>query len=418
MPMTIAEKILAEASGERVVSPGDIVNAGVDLAMSHENAALVSRVFREIGVERVWDPNKMVILFDHRVPAESERTAQGHKEVRDFVRNQGIKNFYDMRVGICHQILVELGHVRPGELVVGTDSHTTTHGALGAFGTGIGATDMAGVWATGQIWLRVPENVKINVRGKLPDMVTSKDVALRIIGDLGSEGASYKAVEFAGDAVDGMSISSRMTMSNLSMEMGAKAAIIPPDEKTIEYLRGRIGGEPTPMRSDEAAAYEEEYTFDVGDLEPQVACPHSVDNVKPVGEVEGTPIDQAFLGSCTNGRLEDLRLAAGIMRGRKIPLSARMIVIPASAETYLQAMREGLLEIFIEAGAVVCNPGCGPCLGAHEGLLAPGERCISSSNRNFRGRMGSPESEVYLASPAVVAASAVRGEIADPRRPL
>ncbi len=415
MPMNIAEKILARASGRIEVSPGDIVDARVDLAMSHDNAVLVAKTFREIGLERVWDPEKIVILFDHRVPAESVETAKGHREVRRFVEEQGIRNFHDVRLGICHQVLAELGYVRPGRLVVGTDSHTTTLGALGAFGTGIGATDMAGVWATGKLWLRVPGALSIVVEGAPPKMITSKDIILKIIGELGAEGASYRAVEFHGDAVDGMSTSSRMTLCNMAMEMGAKSAIVPPDDRTMDYLKNRVKGSVVSIEGDEDAEYVERRVFDVGDLEPQVACPHRVDNVKAVGDVAGTPIDQALLGTCTNGRLEDLRVAVEAMEGRKVSRSTRMIVVPASAETYLRAMEEGLIQALIRAGAVVCNPGCGPCLGAHEGVLAPGEKCISSSNRNFRGRMGSDEAEVYLASPTVVAASAVEGVISHPR---
>ncbi len=415
MPMNIAEKILARSSGRIKVSPGEIVNASVDLAMSHDNAALVAKIFRETGVERVWDPEKIVILFDHRVPAESVETAKGHWEVRRFVEEQGIRNFHDMRLGICHQVLVELGYVRPGRLVVGTDSHTTTLGALGAFGTGIGATDMAGVWTLGKLWLRVPETMNIVVEGTSPTMITSKDIILRIIGELGADGASYKAVEFRGDAMDGMSVSNRMTLCNMAMEMGAKAAIVPPDGKTMDYLENRVKGSIVPIESDVDAEYVEKRVFDISSLEPQVACPHRVDNVKAVEEVVGTPIDQALLGTCTNGRLEDFRIAAKVMENRKVSYSTRMIVIPASTETYLRAMEEGLIGAFIRAGAIVCNPGCGPCLGAHEGVLAPGEKCISSSNRNFRGRMGSGEAEIYLASPAVVAASAVEGVISDPR---
>lgn len=414
--MTIAEKILATASSRPKVKPGEIVNARVDLAMSHENAALVIKNFKKIGVEKVWDPEKIVILFDHRVPAESEKTAIGQREVREFVRAQEIRNFYDMRAGICHQVLPEKGHVRPGILLVGTDSHTTTHGAFGAFGTGIGATDMAGVWATGEIWLRVPETLKIEVKGEFQKGVTAKDAILYIIGDLRADGADYKAVEFYGESIQNMSIASRMTLSNLSMEMGAKAAFIPPDEKTIDYVRSRTQLEFTLVLADPDAEYEKHLLYEVDGLEPQIACPHRVDNVKPIGEVEGIRIDQALLGSCTNGRLEDLEIAAKILDGKKIPLGVRMLVIPASWEIYLEAMHRGYIETFIRAGAVVLNSGCGPCLGAHQGLLAPGERCISTTNRNFQGRMGSPQAEIYLASPAVVAASALKGEITDPRK--
>ena len=413
--MTIAEKILARASGKDKVKPGEIVNARVDVAMSHENADVVRRHFEQIGIERVWDPDKIVILFDHRIPAESEKTAITHKVLREFVKKHGIKNFYDMKVGICHQILPEKGHVRPGEVLVGTDSHTTTHGAFGAFATGIGATDMAGVWATGTIWFKVPETIKIEVKGKFPEWVGAKDLILYIIGKLGADGADYKAVEFYGDTIREMSIASRMVLSNLSMEMGAKVAFVLPDERTIEYVKTRTSKPFEIVLPDDDAVYEKSLEIDVSDLEPQIACPHAVDNVTPIGKVKGIKIHQALIGSCTNGRLEDLGVAAKILNHKRVHPDVRLLVIPASWEIYLEAMKKGYLETFIRAGALIVNPGCGPCLGAHQGILAPGERCISTTNRNFRGRMGSPESEVYLASPAVVAASAIRGEIADPR---
>lgn len=415
MGKTIAEKILAAKAGERAVRPGQIVNAKVDVAMSHENAALVKKHFEELGLARVWDPERIVLLFDHRVPAESVKTAQGQREVRQFAKAQGIKHFYDMSAGICHQVLPEKGHVRPGELIVGTDSHTTTHGAFGAFATGIGATEMAAVWATGELWLRVPETFKITVTGRFQKWVGAKDLILHIIGQLGADGADYKAVEFYGPTIEGMTVASRMVLANLAMEMGAKAALVPPDKKTIEYVKARTDKPFTPVYADPDAEYEREFEFDVSELEPQVAKPHQVDNVVPISAVAGLKVDQALLGSCTNGRLEDLEVAARILKGKRVHPEVRLLVIPASWEVYLEAMREGLLETFIQAGAVIVNPGCGPCLGAHQGLLAPGERCVSSTNRNFQGRMGSPEAEVYLASPAVVAASALAGELADPR---
>lgn len=415
MGKTISEKILQRASDEPEVEPGDIVEAKVDVAMSHDNAALVSKHFRTIGVSKVWDPEKIVILLDHRVPANTAQTAAGHKAIREFVKEQNLPNFYDMNAGICHQILPEKGHVRPGELIVGTDSHTTTHGAFGAFSTGIGATEMATVWATGSLWLKVPDTIRIEVTGELQRGVYSKDVVLNIIGTLGAEYADYKAVEFYGATIAQMSVASRMVISNQAMEMGAKVAIIPPDEKTIEFVRGVTNVPFTPVLADEDARYSDRRDFDVTSLEPQIACPHSPANVKDISEVAGLTVDQAFLGSCTNGRMEDLRIAADIMKGKKIASGTRMIVIPASWEIYSEAMKEGILRDFLDSGATICNPGCGPCLGAHQGILADGERAISSSNRNFKGRMGSTESEVYLSSPAVVAASALKGEITDPR---
>jgi len=412
--MTIAEKILAKRARKKGVKPGEIVMAKVDVAMSHENADVVLKSFREIGVRKVWDNNKIVILFDHRIPADSEKTAATQKRLREFVKEQGIKYFYDMREGICHQVLAELGHDRPGELLVGTDSHTTTHGAFGTFATGIGGTEMAGVWATGELWLKVPESIRITVTGAFKPFVSAKDLILYIIGKLGADGASYKAVEFHGDTMQNMSIASRMVLSNLSMEMGAKVAFVVPDEKTVSYVKQKTDKDFEVVLPDEDAYYEKGIEFDVSDLKSQVACPQAVDNVKPVSDVTGTKINQALIGSCTNGRLEDLSIAAKILKGKVVHRDVRLLVIPASRRVYLEAIREGLIEAFINAGGLILNPGCGPCLGAHQGLLAPGEVCIATTNRNFKGRMGSPESFVYLASPATVAASAITGVITDP----
>jgi len=414
MGRTIAEKILANASG-RDVAVGDIVMAKVDRAMSHDNAGLVSKTFGRIGVPHVWDPERIVIPIDHRAPANSIKTAEGHKLIRTFVKEQGITNFYDIKEGICHQIMPEKGHVAPGELIVGTDSHTTTYGAYGAFSTGIGATEMACVWATGELWLRVPNTFKIIVTGEFPPGVFAKDLILHIIGDLRADGADYRAIEYHGPTIEALSVSERMTICNMSMEMGAKAAIVPPDGKVEEELEGRMERLYTPVLSDEDAVYERTIDYDVSDMEPKVACPHAVDNVKNVGQVAGTRIDQAVVGSCTNGRLDDLRITADILWGQKVHRDTRLIVIPASRAVFLEAMNEGLIQTIVEAGGVVINPGCGPCLGAHQGIMAEGERCIASTNRNFKGRMGSPGSEVYLASPAMVAHSAIDGVIADPR---
>jgi len=414
MSSTMAEKILAKVSGSKGLKPGDIIDAKVDVAMSHENAGLVSKVFKEIGVKKIWDPDRVVIIFDHRVPAESEKTAEGHRNVRKFVKEYGIKHFYDMKAGICHQVLPEKGHVRPGELLVGTDSHTTSHGALGCFSTGIGATEMAAVWATGSLWLMVPESFKINITGTFPKFVMSKDLILHIIGKLGADGADYKSVEFMGPTIDDMSLSSRMTMCNMAMEAGAKSAMVPPDGKVLRYVKKRTTKPFDIIKPDPKAKYEATYDFDVSKLEPQIACPHAVDKVKPISEVAGTKIDQALLGSCTNGRLEDFEIAAEILKGKKVHPDVRMLAIPASWEVYVEAMNKGYLEELVKAGAVILNPGCGPCLGAHQGLMTAGERCISTTNRNFQGRMGSKEAEIYLASPAVVAASAIKGVIAKP----
>jgi 3-isopropylmalate/(R)-2-methylmalate dehydratase large subunit len=412
--MTFAQRILSNASGEEVRT-GEIVNARVDLAMSHENSALVLRSFREIGAKRIWDPRKVVILFDLRIPANTIKTAEGHREVRTFARAESLPNFYDLGEGVCHQVLPEKGHVVPNMLIVGTDSHTTTYGALGAFATGIGATEMASVWATGEIWLKVPETMRIHLRGKLSPHVSSKDVILHIIGSLGADGADYKCVEFVGDTVSRMSMASRMVMSNMSIEMGAKAGVCFPDRTTQAWLAPRTSRRWDLDGSEQRARADEELEMDVEDLEPQVACPHQVDNVVSVGKVEGTKIDQAVVGSCTNGRLEDLAAAEATLRGRKVHREVRLIVVPASREIYIEAAEKGLLASLATSGAVIVNPGCGPCLGGHQGILAAGERCISTTNRNFRGRMGSPDAEVYLASPETVAASALRGCIADPR---
>lgn len=415
MAHTIAEKILMRASGSKRLEPGEIVNARVDVAMSHDNAALVSKVFGEIGVPRIWDAERIVIPLDHRVPANNIKTAEGHLKIRNFVKKQGIKNFYDVKEGVCHQIMPEHGHALPGQLIVGTDSHTTTYGAFNAFSTGIGATEMAAVWATGELWLKVPESFRITLDGALGEHVYSKDVILQIIGDMTAEGANYASIEYCGKAVEQMSVGSRMTITNMSMEMGAKAAIMNADDKVAEYLKGRTKAKLSPVEADNGATYAKDMKYDVSKVGPKVACPHAVDNVKDVKEVAGTPIHQAVLGSCTNGRVEDLKAGARMLSGKSIHRDVRLIVAPASRQVYLEAMEEGLIQTFVKAGAIVINPGCGPCLGAHEGILAAGENCISSTNRNFQGRMGDTASNIYLASPATVVASAVRGVITDPR---
>jgi 3-isopropylmalate/(R)-2-methylmalate dehydratase large subunit len=413
--LTIAQKGLALKAGKNEVQIGEIVYVEPDLAMSHDNAGLVIKQFREIGVAKVWNPDKIVIPLDHRAPAESEKTAEAHRSIRLFVKEQGIKNFYDIKEGICHQVVIEKGHILPGELAVGTDSHTTSYGCLGALSTGIGATEMAAVWATGKIWLRVPESLKLTINGRLPLGVYAKDVILYIIGALTVEGANYKSVEFYGDTVENMSVSERFTLANLSMEMGGKFAIVPFDNVTKKYLKGRTKKTYQPIFADENAIYENEYEYNISRLEPQVACPHNVDNVKSIDEVKGIKIDQVLLGSCTNGRIDDLEIAARLLKGKKVHPDTRMLVLPGSKSIYLEALKRGMIKTFLEANCVVLNPGCGPCLGAHEGLLAKGERCLATTNRNFKGRMGSTESEVYLASPATAAATAIRGEISDPR---
>jgi homoaconitate hydratase family protein len=417
MGMTLAEKILARASGRERVWPDQIVVARVDLALSHENADLVRKSFLEIGLARVWDPSKIVIVFDHRIPAESEKTATTHKAVREFVAAQGIEHFYDVgRGGICHQVLPENGHVWPGMVLVGTDSHTTTHGAFGAFATGIGATEMAGVWAEGALWFKVPSTLRIEVEGEFRPWISAKDLILYIIGKLGADGADYRAVEFDGPAIRRMTVASRMVLANLAMEMGAKVAFTPVDEILLDYLRPRVPEKLEMIAADADAIYERVIRVDAGEdiSEPQIACPHAVDHVRPLSALGEVPVEQAVLGSCTNGRLEDLEVAARIVAGRTVHPRTRLVVIPASQQIYREAMRLRYLETLVAAGAIINPPGCGPCVGVHQGILAAGETCVSSTNRNFLGRMGSKDSLVYLASPAVVAASAIAGKLAHP----
>lgn len=415
--MNIAEKILARASGKEEVKPGEIVEGRVDAAMIHDlTGPLAIQSFQKIGVKRVWDSQRVVVVLDHLVPASSVEAAELHKALREFAKEQGIGNFYDVgQGGVCHQVMPEGGHVKPGDLIVGADSHTCTYGALGAFATGIGSTEMAAVFVTGTLWFRVPACIKVNVTGQLQEFVTPKDLILNIIGKVGADGAIYKAVEFAGPTIRNMSLDGRMTLCNMAVEMGAKTGIIEPDGTTLKYLEGRTHKPFNPIKSDSDASYEKVLDVDVTDMEPQIACPPSVDNVKPISQVGEVEINQAFIGSCTNGRLEDLRLAAKILDGRKVKRGVRMLVLPASQEVYLRALQEGLFETFVEAGAYVGSPTCGPCLGGHLGLLATEEVCVSSSNRNFVGRMGSPKAHVYLGSPAIVAASALTGRITDPR---
>ena len=414
--MNITEKILAKASMKNEVFPGEIIEANVDLAMTHDGTSPPTiNTFRKIA-DHVWDNEKIVIVFDHNIPANTIGSAEFQKVTREFVREQGIKNLFTHGEGICHQVLPENGFIKPGTVVVGADSHTCTYGAFGAFATGMGATDMAVVFATGKTWFMVPEAYKIIVNGTLGRYVTAKDVILNVISKIGSFGATYKSLEFHGETIDSMNVAGRMTMCNMAIESGAKNGIMEPNKATMEYLKERNVKSFDIMVSDKDSKYEKEYLFDVNDMEPQIACPHNVDNVKPISKVEGTTIDQAFIGSCTNGRLEDLQIAAEVLNGSRVHEDVRLIVIPASAEIYRKAMHEGIIDTFIGAGAIVCNPGCGPCLGAHMGAITGGEVCISTTNRNFVGRMGDPGSEVYLANPAVVASSAISGEISDPRR--
>ena len=412
--MNITEKILAHASGNKEVHPEEIIEAKVDLAMSHDGTTPPTiKTFNKIA-ERVWDPDKIVIVFDHNIPANNIGSAEFQKITRKFAKKQGIKKIFAHGEGICHQVLPEQGLIKPGTVVLGADSHTCTYGAFGAFASGMGATDIAMVYATGKTWLMVPDTFKINVNGSLQDYVTPKDLILKIIGEIGSYGATYNALEFTGATVEKMDVAGRLTMCNMAVESGAKNGIMEPNKAILDYLNARNIKDFQIFRSDKDSIYERRYDFDVNDLQPQIACPDNVDNVYPISRVEGAEINQAFIGSCTNGRLEDLRLAAGILEGAKVHDDVRLIIVPASKNIYLDALKEGIIEIFLDAGAIVCNPGCGPCLGAHMGVIGQGEVCISTTNRNFVGRMGDPDSEVYLANPAVVAASSIAGEIKEP----
>jgi len=427
MSMTVVEKILSRAAGLTSVKAGDVVEPKVDLAMSHENAALVINQFLEIykGTPlqpKIWDPSRVAVIFDHRVPAESPKTASNQKKVREFVGVQGVGKFHDIRGdvgGICHQILPENGYVRPGYVVVGTDSHTTSHGALGAFAFGIGATEMASVWALGSVLnVEVPPTIKVVVTGRFKRFVGPKDLILHLIGKISAQGANFKVLEFHGETIRKMSISGRLVLCNMAVEAGATAGIVPADDETVRYLREEAGvADPIEaVAADEDAAYEKVIEIKVSKLQPQIACSHTVDNVKPIEQVAGKRINQVVIGSCTNGRLDDLAIAARIMKGHRVASQTRMLIFPASAKIYRQALGKGYVGAFMQAGAVVMNSGCGPCLGVHEGALGDGEVALSTTNRNFKGRMGNPNSEVYLCSPAVAAASAITGVITDPRK--
>jgi 3-isopropylmalate/(R)-2-methylmalate dehydratase large subunit len=395
--------------------------------MSHENGALVLNQFQEIyqgtGLEaRVWDPDRIAIIFDHRVPAESSKTATNQKKVRDFVSQQSIGKFHDIRGdegGICHQILPENGYVRPGMVVVGTDSHTTSHGALGAFAFGIGATEMASVWTLGRVLnVEVPGTIKVEVNGDFQPYVLAKDLILHLIGKISAQGANFKVIEFHGPTIEKISTSGRLTICNMAVEAGATAGIVPADAETLRYLKEEAGvkGKVEILRPDADAVYDQVIQIDVSTLDPQIACPHTVDNVKPIQEVLGKQVNQIVIGSCTNGRLDDIRMAAQILDGKKVSRNVRMLVFPASARIYRQALQAGYVLSLMNAGAVVMNSGCGPCLGVHQGALADGDVALATTNRNFKGRMGNPAAEVFLCSPAVAAASALTGRITDPRK--
>ncbi len=417
MGKTISEKILAKAAGREQVEAGEIVWAKVDRAMMDDilgPRVEIAKRMKEIK-DQVWDPDKVVIISDHYTPPATVKQAEIVKFTRDWAREHGIKNYFEF-VGPCHQIMAEHGFVRPGTIVVGTDSHTCMGGALGAFATGIGSTEMMGVLLKGEIWLRVPETIRVNWEGELPDGVMAKDISLKTIGAIGHAGATYKTVEYTGSTISGLCMDERMAITNMAVEMGAKAGLIAADEKTYAFLRdhGVDQAEP-PVVSDPDAVYADVLEFKAEELEPMVACPHQVDNVKKVTELPRIPVHQAYLGSCTGGRLHDLREAARLLKGKKIAPGLRLLVSPASADIWKQADKEGVLETLAEAGAVILAPTCGVCVGLHSGMIAAGENCISSSNRNFIGRMGSKEAGIYLGSPLTVAASALTGYVADAR---
>jgi 3-isopropylmalate/(R)-2-methylmalate dehydratase large subunit len=416
--MTLVEKILAKKAGKKVVRPDEIVEISVDRAMIHDalGAHTIAR-FRELGVSKVWDSARIVVVLDHYVPAKDVDTAKKCLNIKKFVLEQGIDNYYEVgKGGIAHQVLVEKGHVLPGTTLVAVDSHTTTSGVMGAFATGIGVDEMAAVFKTGRLWERVPGTIRINVEGKLKPPMMSKDLMLLILKRLGVSGALFKSLQYTGSAIGQMSIESRMVLTNMAIESGATNGIIEPDEKTVDFVKARTSQPFEAICSDPDAEYAQTLDFDADEIkQPVVAVPSKPSNAVGVTDVEGTKIDQAFIGSCTNGRLEDLRMAAGILRGRKVDKFTRVIVIPASQEVYKAALAEGLITTFVEAGAVVGPPTCGPCMEAHMGILGPAEVCISSANRNFQGRVGDVTAKIYLASPATVAASALKGKISDPR---
>jgi 3-isopropylmalate/(R)-2-methylmalate dehydratase large subunit len=412
--MHAVEKILARAAGQDSVSTGQIVNCRVDLAEVNDLYPQTIFSFHEMGGKQVHSPDRITFILDHYAPASSIHQAENQKLMREFCSEQGIKLLFDVNSGVCHQVMVDHGLVYPGMILIATDSHTTTHGAFGAFGTGVGATDLAVIMATGHLWLRVPEIIRINLSGNPPNGVYAKDIILYIIGELGADYAIYKAVEFAGPLLDKLSVSERMALCNMTTEMGAKCAYIQPDSVTLDFLKQKVKQPFNIVKSDADFQYAEELFFDVSMVKPQLAAPNSVDNVLPLSELVGTPVHQAYLGSCTGGRAEDIAVAASILKDKQVNKNTRFVVVPASQQVYLKALRNGDVETLLDAGATFVTPGCAACLGTHEGILAKGEVCIASTNRNFPGRMGHTQSAVYLGSPASVAAAALTGQITDP----
>jgi homoaconitate hydratase family protein len=418
MKMTFAEKILAKYAAEGHVQPGQIVTVKPDHLLMHDNAApIISKIQPELKEYGVFSRDLPIIVLDHVIPAAAEKNALQHKQIREFVKTYHIKHFFDVGEGICHQIVLEKGLALPGTIVLGSDSHTCSYGAVGAFSSGIDRTEAAALLLTGETWLKVPQSMKITLKGQLQRWVTSKDVILSIIGDVSASGADYCSVEFHGNLAQ-FSVEDRFTIANMGVEMGAKNAMFPVDGVTRRYLTsiGVSKTRYTPISPDPGATYERELSYNLTTMGPVVAVPHSVDKVKPIKDVEGIEIQQCLLGTCTNGRLSDLKIAAQILKGKTVDPRVRLLILPASRQIYIDAIEEGYIKTFVEAGGTVLPPGCGPCLGAHQGVLAPGERCLSTSNRNFKGRMGCSDAEIYLGSPATVAASAIHGKITNPRK--
>jgi 3-isopropylmalate/(R)-2-methylmalate dehydratase large subunit len=417
MGLTFAEKILSKKSGVTHALAGQIVTVCPDHVLTHDNtAAIIGKITTDLDEFGIVDPEVPVIVLDHVIPAASEKTATNHRNIRTFVERFGICHFFDVGTGVCHQVMIEKGLALPGTLIVGSDSHTCTYGAVGAFSTGIDRTEAAALLLTGETWLKVPRSIRMTLQGTLKPPVSAKDLILHIIGDIGADGASYCSVEFHGD-VQNLNIEDRLTLCNMGVEMGAKNAAFPADEVTDAYLAS-IGIRPDSFEAvwaDPDATYSEELSYDLASIEPQVACPHTVDNVKPVGTLADVEIHQCLIGTCTNGRAADFRVAADILKGKTISPTVRLLLLPASRSEMDRALENGSLQTLFTAGGILLPPGCGPCLGAHQGVLAPGERCLSTANRNFKGRMGCKEAEIYLAGPATVAASALTGRITDPR---
>jgi 3-isopropylmalate/(R)-2-methylmalate dehydratase large subunit len=416
MPQTITEKILAAHASRDTVVPGELINVGIDMALANDiTAPIAIDLFEESGIESVFDPERIALVPDHFVPNKDIQSAVQVQTMRTFAKKYNIKHFFELgEMGIEHALLPEQGLVLPGDVVIGADSHTCTYGALGAFATGVGSTDIAAAMITGEVWLKVPESIKLVYRGQLKKWVTGKDLILYTIGDIGVDGATYKVMEFMGDVINDFPVADRMTMANMAIEAGAKSGIISPDETTLDYIRPRAKRPFQCYTSDPDAQYTESKTYDVSGIEPQVAFPYLPENTRGISEVGTVPVQQAVIGSCTNGRIEDLRLAASVLNGHTVANNIRLIIVPATPTVYRQAMAEGLLEVFLSAKGIVSPPTCGPCLGGFMGILGPGERAVATTNRNFVGRMGHPSSEVYLANPAVAAASAILGRIGSP----